>query len=184
MVEQPDAMRFFRLDYAGGEQQLFGDGPADLHGQAPRGVDAPVLDGEESKARPLAADANVEAGRQDRAAAEGEAVERADGRLARGGDAPRVFGPERVGRRRRVHLGVFGHLVNVRARRKRALPRAREYDRADGVVPVQLRDGVVYLAEQLSVHRVQHFGTVQLDYADPVLYVQQQVFVAHACRLP
>jgi hypothetical protein len=49
MVEEPDAVRFLRLDDAGGEEQLLGDRPADLVGQRPRAVDPAVGRSEETE---------------------------------------------------------------------------------------------------------------------------------------
>ena len=88
MIQEADTVRLISLDHSRGEQELLGERPSDLLRQAPGGVDPAILNGEESEPGALAAHADVQARREHRAASVSEAVQRADRRLAHGGEVP------------------------------------------------------------------------------------------------
>ena len=175
VVEQSYAVGLIGPDLAGGQQQVLGDRPPDLHRQAPRRVDAAVRGGQELEPAPLAADADVEAGSEHRRASEREPVDDADGRLGAGCDAPGVVGPLRVGRRR---VGVFrqtGELVDVGARREGALAASRQDDRPDVRVVDHLSDGPVQLPEQALAQGVEHARTVEGEDSHAVDSLDEQI---------
>ena len=68
VVQQPNSVRLCGLHDPGREEQLFGDGPTDLHGEAPGGVHPSIGGGKELEAGPLASNPNVETRRHNSSA--------------------------------------------------------------------------------------------------------------------
>ena len=85
------------------------------------------------------------------------------------------LGPVRVGRRRVRVFGQPGELVNVRPRRKGALPASGQDDRPDAGVRLHLADRPVQLPKQAPAQGVQHVRTVQRQDTHPVRSLYDQL---------
>ncbi len=164
-------MGFLRRDDPGGEQQLLGDGPADLVGQGPGAVDATVGGGQEAEARVLAPDAHVQGRGQDRGAAVRQAVHHPDRGLRAGADLVAAASTDGVAS---VELGlgvpaiILTLLVDVPAGGEGAVAGARDDDAADVVIGAHPRDRLAQLSAELGVHRVELLRAIHGDNRDPL----------------
>src|SRR5262249_9406489 len=95
----------------------------------------------------------------------------------------RANGRALVELRRRVLAIVLTLLVDVTARGERASSGAGDDDAADLVVGARARDGVVQLAHQLMVHRVELLGTIHGQDRDALHFLDQDV-VRHVFLRP
>ena len=109
------------------------------------------------------------------AAAEREARDRRDHRLARARDAILVAGEVAE---IDVDVGLARHLLDVGAGGERLL-RAGDEDAADVDVGLERVDRGVQFVDQRGVERVERLRPVEADDADPALGLDQDVLVAH-----
>jgi hypothetical protein len=170
-----------RGDDAAGVEQLLGLGPADQQRQGPGRVDPAIARRQKAELRLLATDAQVEARRQQRRAAIGEPVDRADQRLRIVGDMPGNLAAPRLalGQRFGAHIR---HLVDVGAGREGALAGAGDDDGLDRIILLEAGERVVDLAHQIEAQRVQFVRPVQGDEPDTVEPLADDEVVCHVRR--
>jgi hypothetical protein len=79
----------------------------------------------------------------------------------------------------RIQFVVRALFVDVAAGQEGVFTGTGENDAADAAVGLERVHGLVHLAHQLAVHRVQHFGAMEGDDADAVFDLGQDAFVGH-----
>ena len=177
--DEAGALGLGRIHHAAGQDQVHRLGLADRARQPLRAADAgndAELDLGLAELRVVGGDDDVAHHRELAAAAEREARDRRDHRLAHPRDAIPV---RREVALEDVDVGLVRHLLDVGAGRERLLGAGDDHA-ADLLVGLERVDRGGQFGVELGVERVERLRPVEADDADPALGFDDDGFVAHA----
>src|SRR5438093_10923106 len=181
VIDQPDALCFFRRNHFAGQAQFVRHAFAAQSRQALRSAVSrqnPQLYFRLPELRGLACDSDGARKRQLAPAAQRKSIDRADRRLPHRLQQMKNTLPEK-----RKFLAIDrclqGQFADVRASHERLFSCAREDQRAHRRVIASVEQRMPQFFDGLAVQRIQHLRPVEGDVGNPVFLLVQNVLVAH-----